>query len=555
MSKDPLAGQSFRTRGAAEAAARLLGCEGVHLTDEGWMVCRSRQELDALLNGGVRAYRRLRREEKGLGRVVRAATPNRRNLRRVSINPDAEDRDGDGLVQEGTTAQRSAKKKPNLATPKKRVRKPTKPSVPDASVDEIAPYRPAEPVPIDDELRILDGAIKRAGGIGRIRTREEGPLPEVTRRMDKVKRIIERKYGRLETVGDMEAALKKAFPNAEVNITAPAGDLDDAGVLAGVRLKPKAVTNREAVEAVGGRDERTLKTMRGVTMALLEKAQEDPATAARIGGIIPIQRSSDYFGIQGTGVVHSVNNNIILGFNFAAAGENADNYTAVSTVSSRYLSQLRNIEKNQGTKAAAGLTYESLTNSDPTGAGMYLAYHEWTHAAGVASVIDELPPSYFEAIKEYVTTGKTNPADADGPLSTMLIQAFMVDQDIRADVAKVIKSLGADPKAQESWKKVLSLWGYGNVDPNDEESMSKVLRAASVRISFAVGVDRILEKRVDAAISDDEWNQMAKVSGYANRSREEAVAEFLALQGLHPDFVLARFGKLLDNEEILKRLK
>jgi hypothetical protein len=72
--KDPLAGQSFDSPRAARRAADILGCSGIHKGPDGWMPCASREDLDALIEGGVAAYRERNSEEKGLlGRAVKKA--------------------------------------------------------------------------------------------------------------------------------------------------------------------------------------------------------------------------------------------------------------------------------------------------------------------------------------------------------------------------------------------------------------------------------------------------------------------------------------------------
>lgn len=56
--RDPLADQTFDTRREAARASRLLGCTGAHQTSDGWMPCRSEEELDTLITHGARAFRR-----------------------------------------------------------------------------------------------------------------------------------------------------------------------------------------------------------------------------------------------------------------------------------------------------------------------------------------------------------------------------------------------------------------------------------------------------------------------------------------------------------------
>ena len=113
--------QALPTRRQAANVARLMGCSGAHQVGDKWMPCASAEQLEALFEGGVRAYRVIR--DKGLlGRslgemrqVVRGGAPNigggKRSSgkkKRVRYNPKARDSDGDGLIQDNTTAERRA---------------------------------------------------------------------------------------------------------------------------------------------------------------------------------------------------------------------------------------------------------------------------------------------------------------------------------------------------------------------------------------------------------------------------------------------------------------
>lgn len=133
------AAQGLSSRRQAQSTARLMGCVGAHRVGDKWFPCASPEQLEALLTGGVVAYRAVRTKGllgRSLGEMrsaVRGGGEGRssrkgprghgKKKRRVSFDPKARDRDGDGLLQEGTTAERSADavaEKPRGERPKAR---------------------------------------------------------------------------------------------------------------------------------------------------------------------------------------------------------------------------------------------------------------------------------------------------------------------------------------------------------------------------------------------------------------------------------------------------
>jgi 2'-5' RNA ligase len=47
---------ALNTKAAAESVASLLGCDGAHETEKGWMPCKSAEDLKIVLSGGEEAY-------------------------------------------------------------------------------------------------------------------------------------------------------------------------------------------------------------------------------------------------------------------------------------------------------------------------------------------------------------------------------------------------------------------------------------------------------------------------------------------------------------------
>lgn len=64
MPRDPIDGETVATEAAALKIAKVLGCEGAHKTDKGWVPCESREGLMTLIRDGKAGYEKYRKRKK-----------------------------------------------------------------------------------------------------------------------------------------------------------------------------------------------------------------------------------------------------------------------------------------------------------------------------------------------------------------------------------------------------------------------------------------------------------------------------------------------------------
>lgn len=248
----------FPNADSARLRARQLGCIGIsrRQTPDGetvWMPCTNMSDYRRRMGVGPQAERdrrraerrmvgRLRRQlkksddcgcsgddvldqyaifvedvsEKKLGRSLRKRVgKNTRKLRRVNFDANAEDADGDGIVQEGTIHQRPAGKKPA----KKPARLERETLIENFSKPGGKKKGKKRPALTNEQLNALRSQARRDA--------EKIPVPKVEKTKeatrvrkffeDREKRITE-KFGEVSTAEQANKALAKAFPNAEVDL-------------------------------------------------------------------------------------------------------------------------------------------------------------------------------------------------------------------------------------------------------------------------------------------------------------------------------------------------
>ena len=238
----------FLNPDAARLRSRQLGCIGISRRQAAdgttvWMPCTNMSDYRRRMGVGPQARRdreraerrlvgRLRRrksgedcgcsdvdgflfgafggEEKGIGKKIRrrvGAGRKKPTLSRVAFDANADDADGDGIVQEGTIHQRVLK-------PKKPAEKPKK---------------------LRNEVLARDfgsGGKKKkkpklsAAEMNRLIAQSEGPKPEKPDSVPSVSRVrqlfsdraerLSKEFGEVKTRSQATQALSKAFPNADI---------------------------------------------------------------------------------------------------------------------------------------------------------------------------------------------------------------------------------------------------------------------------------------------------------------------------------------------------
>lgn len=526
--KDPLEGQAFETPAAAAQAARVLRCSGIHRTSDGkWMPCASAEELTALIEGGVDAYRKL--SEKGL--FSRAVG----KLRHASVNPNARDADGDGLIQEGTTAQRKAKKVAGETGDV--VRKRTVLNAPRKVPDQREPLKVGGR--FERLLSNVDSELKELGGIGRVRTSDEGPLPEAVERLAEVRSAVEETFGKLETIEDYEAALQKGFPNAKIRLRVVLPQ-DEVARLAG-DVKP---LSKNPLESYGEDVDEIMKGFKGFMDGLLFKASNDLEAAGIVGAIEMADKDAPLHASVGLTLGNPSKTPVVITFNpnVTTNGKmDAQDAYELSTAIRDDLKNRDSIKKNSDGNWTMGKW--PVVDSDSNGDGAWTAFHEWAHLKGVQLAMADMDQTFMTGVQDWVKTG-------DGTAQWLNDFPELLAAD--GIVARGMASLKADknPEEIQQW---LAEMGFEGIDLSNQEQLRAVYRALAARVVLAAQSMQALDDRA-AGMGDDGWKKIDFVGGYANVNHEEGIAEFLALAEMIPETTIAKAPDAVKLPQIRERM-
>lgn len=482
---DPLKDQEFNSRAEAEKASALLGCKLAHEVNGKWMPCESPQHLEALIDGGVAAYRAL-------------STKGVRPPRRVSVNPNARDADGDGMVQEGTTAERPATGKVTKIT--KRVKRTL----------------------VDDELLSMDAGIKARGGIGRLRTKKDGPLPEAVKQKKFIAGIVQKNFGQLDTIPQMKAALSRAFPNAKIDLVNVVDESE-------YKLDQPVFTPEQIVG------------MKGYVSAILFKSLEDKNASSRVGAVG--LNSGNNAGMVGFGLASPATNPLKIYINPVSLGDSSDDYETINTGTASYLAQIRNFKKYKGSDQAHGVSRRAITNSDAELNGMHVGLHEWTHVQDYSETLDDMAP-LMPIVQNWVASGKID--ERKIAIRKVLERAQSFADDFRSVV------LDDQNQVRREAQQLFENLGFESI--SDSDRALAAVRAIAARSSVAAVANEILASSLDEKMSDAEWESISVLSGYSATDKSEALAELAASMALMPSmWSNPKLVKALKNQHIKKR--
>lgn len=524
---DPLLDQASDTARGARRVSDMLGCTGIHRTAEGWMPCASPEELVALLDGGVTAYREV--SNKGLiGSVVS-------RVRRVAVNPKARDADGDGLVQEGTTAQRSARKagvKPQTAI-RTVAKEPTKKArVPKADVQRIeAHFAPM--------LEKIDADLIKLGGLGRFRTKQEGPRPEVVSRMADITKSVEDVYGPLETLKEIEAALQKGFPNAKVSLKEKVSPTESFKRSA---QKITPLNAEDPLAEFGPNSSEALAMMRGFSKSILFKANEDPQAAALVGSIV--LNGPESRDIASVGMSVGLSSNTPLQISFSPSLKEKGTSPEAMAYSAALKDDLKRrdaVKKNADGNWSHG--FGTFTNSDKESSAAWYGFHEWGHLKGLALAHETRTPEFMENIQKWVATGE------EQSWMTAYPELTVADNRVR----RTLMAVEREGKLSEAVASYVERLGFQNVDISNQEQLRAIYRAVAARNLLSIQLMDALEERTRNLELKD-WQEFDTISGYGNIDVEEGIAELMALNGIAPEVAKERYATALDIPAIKERL-
>ena len=583
-----LATQALLTRRAALRAARMMGCSGAHWVEGGWLPCETPEELEALLEGGVELYRQIR--EKGLlGRTLgelRQGTAGRvpkvgggrvsgAIKKRVRYDPSAVDADGDGFVQDNTTAERRVGRAVEaVSSTGKRVRSVASGrSTPKTSIERVRPSNPSRrsaivPLPkkraefvtkkaAQDSMSNpvsrsyftmgadeIDSAIKRLGGVGRARTTIEGPLPAARRTMDHYDDRLEAKYGRLVTLADHEQALQSAFPNAKVSLSEVL--VDDKTIEGiGANLGSRKFRSEESLSKYFDKDksDHVPAAIRGFSKALLISADNDPDLAKQIGQVALLQKDVPSSAEAGVGVAVPLKSQIVISFNPSAVSEQMNLSEDRLLLRSRHMAAQMDLkDQYMGTDLAQGLSNHSLSDSDAEMFAAQIGFHEWAHVRGITETIDSEDKDFISKAQQWVKDGK--PFSGGENLMSLTDEVFDAFEQAFPDVT---------PEHVQVAKRMFAALGYPDVDMSNQAELRAVYRALALRIHRANAIMDDFDARTES-ISVKDWRKFNGVSGYGNSHPEEGIAELFGLQSMHPDFAISSFRDAYSIPEVAKRM-
>jgi hypothetical protein len=399
------------------------------------------------------------------------------------------------------------------------------------------------------ELDKIDSVLKKAGGIGRVRTKIDGPLPSAVRQRDKVKRRIQRSFGSLDSIEDHETALKKAFPNAVVDVMSLYGGSSEMTRAVGDQAGRVRKTEQEVLALLN--EPQAVESMKGFIQGLLYKSLDDPDTAKSVGGIWMTGSNARFSAGVGPALVAPINSpiNIYMNPNGIARLNNAFEDEAQALAASQVLLQeVRSHKQTRGTaQSGSSMAVSTFADSDPEVTAMNLAFHEWGHLTGFARSSESIDPNMQEAFQEWVKTGKGLPVNS----TSKILENFSAE--LNAESSIFFEGM-KDPQMAQEAKKFFAELGFSGVDVTNEAQVFSVYRALAVRSYYATLVAAMTEAQ-SAMLDDTTWNTIGKLGGYASSSREEALAEMVGLVDSVPDLASSLFKGVLSDPILSERMR
>lgn len=244
-----------------------------------------------------------RPEEKGLLSIGQRM--GRRAKRSARFNPDAIDGNSDGTVQDGTVFERPATPRPDrmrtsLRKPifasgsgKKKAKPSTVATPPFTAWGARNTFRPPRDLGNESRFQQVVGAVKKYdfktlseflglyGPFGGHRSKQDGAHPAIAGVVADLHKRAE-KHGPLDTYEQMEKALQKAYPNAEIGLHSSlelGGDFDRVAASESFRVDPYDHVKKIVAEMKMSREDAEaalLETTRSYTKTMLSLAEDYP---------------------------------------------------------------------------------------------------------------------------------------------------------------------------------------------------------------------------------------------------------------------------------------
>lgn len=390
---------------------------------------------------------------------------------------------------------------------------------------------------------MLDTAIKQMGGVGRWRTKEEGPLPEVVSRMKSMEERVVVEHGRLESIEDFQAALRKSFPNANVSLDSLTGlDIgDDMSVFTdNVRGKVFKDMNRLGNYYSKENPEAALDSIRGFSRALLVKALDDPETAKLVGRINLVKKDSPYTATAGIGYTNPLDTPITISFNprMEVIGSTMDQ-NGMNYGSNLLAISFARRDVDRGSPNARGRNTGTLNNSDVQANAAQSAFHEWGHAQGIRNSINSEDKDSIEPAQKWVGDGQPYVGGEE-------LQEWA--DWISAETSKLV----ATPEQQRQAMRMFDSLGFKNVDMSDAATVNAIYRAMALRYVRSNRVFDDFSSRSES-LSDEDWDYIM-ISGYGNSDKEEALAEIIGMSEMAPELTKKMYPGFEDVELIKERI-
>ena len=395
----------------------------------------------------------------------------KRKIRPATFDPNAVDADGDGIVQEGTTAEHPV----SLRAPKKVAKRVV------IEHDQIQPERG----PIRAKMR------------SRIST-----VPDVTAKSS-TQRLLKRaeeKYGSFSTKESAEKALKRAFPNAEIDLSG----------------------TKEMMDNLGTKNDEWPVAVQSFVGGILSIASLNSKTANQVSMIRYTSRDEDYQAQAGLTMLKPTQSNLFLSF--------SDEISLSADQSFKITDQLNEELFTASSNPVIGKSGSSgayiLSGSDEKVYGMYIALHEWRHLSDMTKSMHENAP-IASGLQQWVTSGD----DADIP-----DEVANIIESAREGVDAFFESKGARAAAAEEIsarvKKIYKKLGF-NVKSTQSEEAAR--RAVVARQAYAIHVVSEMDRWYASQLNTKDWKKFGKIGQYALSDRAEAVAEGFAFRQLVGD--------------------
>lgn len=392
--------------------------------------------------------------------------------------------------------------------------------------------------------------VKRISPFGGYRSKSDGAHPAVLATMRRHDELVEKKYGKLETDAEMEAALRKAFPNAKIGLreyaigtsqdwleTTPWGPMpvaaEESFRVSQVNLRAKLKKLLQSDRAARDAEQAIL---RRTTVTLLALAERDPEVAKKLRyvGFTELPEDSGVAAFVGGMPMDAPGFGLFVN-PLAVASSGANDPTRFDLLNQDFhYAEWVTTSKDfvMGRDALTSVLPQMISDSDMDATTFSFIAHEWGHATGMTKTVSAMEELQSVAPLLDLFFGQRN-RSLDLVKSTSLsrlakilgVQGRHMVESMASDIATASEELAKRLPDLVARMKELGLPVPANVNQMSDQARE----ALAMRIIHREVLSLLVNGSINALPTPSErtsrnWRHRL-LGQYANVNTEESVAE------------------------------